>query len=63
MTKSRGQNRISRKVDSQFQEGNEESLVFSNMNFLGVAQLKGMGDRLSGRTITHSIAKCNRSKQ
>ena len=31
---------------ANFQEGNEESLVFSNMNFL-VAQLKGMGDRLT----------------
>lgn len=29
-----------------FQEGNDESLVFSNMNFL-IAQLKGMGDRLT----------------
>lgn len=29
-----------------FQEGNDESLVFSNMNFL-VAQLKAMGDRLT----------------
>lgn len=28
-----------------FQEGNDESLVFSNMNFL-VAQLKAIGDRL-----------------
>tara|TARA_R100000353_G_scaffold3711_1_gene5764 strand:+ start:297 stop:608 length:312 start_codon:yes stop_codon:yes gene_type:complete len=31
---------------ANFQEGNEESLVFSNMNFL-VAQLKAMGDRLT----------------
>ena len=31
---------------ADFQEGNDESLVFSNMNFL-VAQLKAMGDRLT----------------
>ena len=29
-----------------FQEGNDETLVFSNMNFL-IAQLKGIGDRLT----------------
>jgi Mg2+ and Co2+ transporter CorA len=37
---------------ADFQEGNDEKLVFSNMNFL-VNQLKNIGDRLSNVEKSH----------